>query len=103
MNRFFLGLLALAALALMISQVAVAGGGMHGGQNNQQANPEANNAGGVLIIETYTASSATGDNNEMQPLPGDPGVEVAPNNADATNEPVMVEEDMTVEQTESGE
>ena len=57
MNRYFLGLLALAALALMISQAAVAGGGMHSGQNNQQANPEANSAGGVMIIETYTTSS----------------------------------------------
>jgi len=108
MNRFFLGLLALGALALMVSQAAVAGGNMHHNQNHQQANPAADSTGGVMIIETYTASSApaSANNNEMQPLPEDPGVEVAPNNnsdANATENPVMVEEDMMVEQQTEGE
>jgi len=103
MNRFFLGLLALGALALMISQAAIAGGNTHHrGHNAQQSNGAANNSGGVMIVETYTASSApTSADNEMQPLPGDPGVEVAPDNASAN--PVMVEEDVMVEQQTEGE
>jgi len=108
MNRFFLGLLALGALALMISQAAIAGGNMHHrGHKAQQANATSDNSGGVMIIETYTASSAPmSADSEMQPLPGDPGVEVAPDNnsdANATGNPVMVEEDMVVEQQTEGE
>ena len=90
MSRFFLGCLALFALALMVGQ-AVADA------NNAANNPADNN--GVLIIETYTASSSVNPNNDMQPLPGNPGIEVAPDNASSNNQPVMVEEDMTVEQT----
>jgi len=90
MSRFLLGCLALFALALMVGQ-AVADA------NNAANNPADNN--GVLIIETYTASTESTPNSEMQPLPGNPGVEVAPDNASSNNQPVMVEEDMTVEQT----
>jgi len=91
MSRFLLGCLALFALALMVGQ-AVADA------NNQANNPAENN--GVLIIETYTAS-ANVHQNDMQPLPGNPGVEVAPDNAnsDMNAQPVMVEEDMTVQET----
>lgn len=98
MSRFFLGCLALCALALMVGH-AVAG------SNNAANNPADNN--GVLIIETYTASAQpiSGNNNDMQPLPNDPGVEVAPDNSsnDASAQPVMVEEDMMIQQTEQGE
>lgn len=90
MSRFLLGCLALFALALMVGQ-AVADA------TNAANNPADNN--GVLIIETYTATAENSPNNEMQPLPGNPGVEVAPDNASTENQPVMVEEDMTVEQT----
>ena len=89
MSRFLLGCLALFALALMVGQ-AVADA------TNAAENPADNN--GVLIIETYAASATTSPNDEMQPLPGNPGVEVAPDNS-SDNQPVMVEEDMTVEQT----
>ena len=91
MSRFLLGCLALGALAMMIGK-AVADA------NNAANNPADNN--GVLIIETYTASATTPDN--MQPLPGDPGVEVAPiPNDSSMAQPVMVEEEgsMTIEQT----
>lgn len=91
MSRFLLGCLALFALALMVGQ-AVAGA------SNEANNLADNN--GVLIIETYTASSDV-PNNEMQPLPGNPGVEVAPDNSSATmaGQPVMVEEDVSIEQS----
>lgn len=84
MSRFLLGCLALGALAMMIGQ-AVADA------NNAANNPADNN--GVLIIETYTASSSTTPDN-MQPLPGDPGVEVAPiPNDSSMAQPIMVEEE----------
>ena len=93
MSRFLLGCLALGALAMMISQ-AVADA------NNMVNNPADNN--GVLIIESYTASTTTTPDDNMQPLPGDPGVEVAPlpDNSSMV-QPVMVEEEgsMTIEQT----
>ena len=93
MGRFLLGCLALGALAMMISQ-AVADA------NNMVNNPAENN--GVLIIESYTTSTATTPDDNMQPLPGDPGVEVAPlpDNSSMV-QPVMVEEEgsMTIEQT----
>lgn len=98
MTRFFLGCLALCALALMVGQATAV--------SNNGANNAADN-GGVLIVETYTASAqpVSDSNSDMQPLPNNPGVEVAPDNssADATGEPVMVEEDMTIQQTEQGE
>lgn len=93
MNRFILGCLALCALALVIAPTA--------NQNKQQssnwqfADNSAASNGGVLIIETYSASSLpTPPNSEMQPLPGDQGVEVAPNNSDtfaSSSQPIMVE------------
>lgn len=91
MSRFLLGCLALFALALMVGQ-AIAGA------TNEGNNLADNN--GVLIIESYTAS-ANVPNDNMQPLPGDPGVEVAPNNSSdgASSEPVMVEEDVSIEQS----
>lgn len=96
MNRVFLGILALGAFALMINQ-AIAGGQGH---NNPSSN-SADNSSGVMIIESYSVSASPTDNN-MQPLPQDPGVEVAPLNNDSS-EPVAVEEDITVQQTSSGQ
>jgi len=99
MSRFFLGFLALSALALMIGH-ATAGGG-----SANDANQMANN-GAVMIVETYTASSSvpSNENNNFQPLPDDPGVEVAPApSITASAQPVMVEDDMLIEQTEDGE
>lgn len=102
-----MGLLAVAALALIVTK-AIAGAS---NANNNAANAVANaDNGGVMIIETYSASSVTtpgsadGDNdNDMQPLPGDPGVEVAPLNSSAA-QPIMVEEeDVMIQQTEDGE
>ena len=104
MNKLFMGLLAVAALALIVTK-AIAGAS---NANNNAANAAANaDNGGVMIIETYSASSVTtpgsadGDN-DMKPLPGDPGVEVAPLNSSAA-QPIMVEEDVMIQQTEDGE
>ena len=95
MSRFLLGCLALFALALMVGQ-AVAGA------SNEANNLADNN--GVLIIETYTASAVVpaGNNNKMQPLPDNPGVEVAPVDSSVA-QPVLVEEDMLIQETEAGE
>lgn len=99
-----MGLLAVAALALIVSQ-AIAGAS---NANNNAANATANaDNGGVMIIETYSASSVVTPrndegNNDMQPLPGDPGVEVAPLNSSVA-QPIMVEEDVMIQQTEDGE
>lgn len=107
MNRLFMGLLAVAALALIVSQATA------GANNAANAANEADNDG-VMIIETYTASSVTlpagnngsssgnGSAGDMQPLPGDPGVEVAPVNS-AAQQPAVVEEDVLVQETEDGE
>lgn len=99
MNRLFLGLLSVAAIALVVSQ-AIANG------TNSQANPaNAADNGGVVIIETYTSSSSVvtpAANNDMQPLPGDPGVEVAPLDSSAS-QPVVVEEGVLIQETEDGE
>ncbi len=111
MNKIFMGLLAVAAIALVVSQ-AIAGAS-NSGSNAANAANNADN-GGVMIIETYSASAVTvpGNNNsgnanannngDMQPLPGDPGVEVAPTNT-PDGQPVVVEEDMLIQQTEDGE
>ena len=104
MNKLFMGLLAVAALALIVSQ-AIAGAS---NANNNAANAVANaDNGGVMIIETYSASSVAtpgnaDGNNDMQPLPGDPGGEVAPLNSSVA-QPIMVEEDVMIQQTEDGE
>lgn len=100
MNKLFMGLLAVAALALIVSQAIARASNA----NNNAAN--AHN-GGVMIIETYSASSVAtpgnaDGNNDMQPLPGDPGVEVAPLNSSVA-QPIMVEEDVMIQQTEDGE
>ena len=110
MNKIFMGLLAVAALALIVSQ-AIAGA-----SNTSNAPANADN-GGVMIIETYSASAVTvpgnynsnsnanaaGNNSDMQPLPGDPGVEVAPVNSTAGQPVVVEEEDVLVQETEDGE
>ncbi|MBO5037875.1 MAG: hypothetical protein J6C85_00245 [Alphaproteobacteria bacterium] len=103
MNKFFMGCLSVAALALMIGQ-AIAESNSAGAVNAAQAAANAQDNGGVVIIETYSASAVTvpSNNNDMQPLPGDPGVDVAPLDSSAA-QPVMVEEDMLVEETEDGE
>lgn len=105
MNKLFMGLLAMAALTLIVTK-AIAGAS---NTNNNAANAAANaDNGGVMIIETYSASSVTtpenaDGNNDMQPLPGDPGVEVAPLDSSAA-QPIMVEEeDVMIQQTEDGE
>lgn len=107
MNKFFMGCLSVAALALMIGQ-AVAGGDnpVNNAANAamKQAAENANN-NGVLIIETYTASAVSvpaENNNNMQPLADNPGVEVAPVDSSMT-QPVLVEEDMLIQETEAGE
>lgn len=100
MFRFFLGCLSIAAIGLVISQ-AIAGG--NNLQNNNSAN-NPNDSGGVMIVETISASSTVQpQNNDMQPLPNNPGVEVAPieNNATSSVVPVMVEEGVMIEQTGS--
>lgn len=108
MNKFFMGCLSLAALALMVGQ-AIAGSDS---TVNNAANAAMRNAqndaenGGVVIMETYTASAvsvpAQNTDGDMQPLPGDPGVEVAPVDS-SVSQPVLVEEDMLVQETEDGE
>ena len=107
MKKFFMGCLSVAALALMIGQ-AIAGSenpvnnAANAAMKNAAQNAENN---GVLIMETYTASAVTvpaQNNNDMQPLPNNPGVEVAPVDSSVT-EPVIVEEDMLIQETEAGE
>lgn len=87
MNRFFMGCLSLAALALVITQ-AIAG------DNTPSAN--ANSDGdGVMVIETYSSTVMTNQDNQdedMQPLPEDPGVEVAPVDSSVA-QPMMIEEE----------
>lgn len=103
MNKFFMGCLSLAAIALMIGQAVAGSNGSNAANAAAQAAGDAND-GGVMVIETYSAStvSVPGNNNQMQPLPGAPGVEVAPVDSSSA-QPVMVEEDMLIEQTEDGE
>lgn len=92
MNRIFLSILSVGAFALLIAGHASAGN--TGNQNNPNQNPD-NDSSGVMIIESYTVS-ATPANGDMQPLPQDPGVEVAPIDND-TPETVAVEEDVTMQ------
>ncbi len=104
MNRLFMGLLAVAALALIVSK-AIAGAS---NTNNNAANAANADNGGVMIIETYSASSVAtpgnaNGNNDMQPLPGDPGVEVAPLDSSAAQPVLVEEEDVMIQQTEDGE
>ncbi len=109
MNKFFMGCLSLAALALMVGQAIAGGDNAVENSANAAIRNAANNAenDGVLIMETYTASAvsvpASNANNNMQPLPGDPGVEVAPVENSSAVQPVMVEENMLVQETEAGE
>jgi hypothetical protein len=100
MNKFFMGCLSVCALALMIGQ-AIAGGNTQT-QNAKNMMNDADN-GGVVIIETYSSSvvSSPSDSNDMQPLPQDPGVEVAPVDSSSEVEPVWVEEDVWIQQTGS--
>ena len=91
MLKFFLGCLSLVAIGLMINQ-AVAGG----------QNPASGN--GIMVIETMSSSSlVTPQESDMEPLPGNPGVEVAPIEGSSAVEPVVVEEDMMILESESGE
>jgi len=92
MSRFLLGCLALCALALMIGQAVAEA-------NNHNSSANSADSDGVLIIETYTASATTPDG-DMQPLPDNPGVEVAPDNfVSSSAQPVMMEEDVSIEQS----
>lgn len=107
MNKFFMGCLSVAALALMIGQAVAGGENSVSNAANAAMKQAAQNAdnNGVLIMETYTASTVTvpADNNNMQPLPDDPGVEVAPLDNSTVNQPVLVEDDMLIQETEAGE
>jgi hypothetical protein len=94
MNRIFLSILSVGAFALLIAGHASAGGANN--PNSTTQNPT-DNSSGVMIIESYTVS-ATPANSDMQPLPEDPGVEVAPLNDDSP-EPIAVEEDITMQET----
>lgn len=93
MNRIFLSILSVGAFALLIAGHATAGGSAN--QNNPTQNP-ADNSSGVMIIESYTVSTSPA-NSDMQPLPEDPGVEVAPINNDSP-EAVAIEEDVMMQQ-----
>ena len=55
MNKIFMGLLAVASLALIVSQ-AIAGASNTNNAVNAPANAD---NGGVMIIETYSASAVT--------------------------------------------
>lgn len=105
MNKFFMGCLSLAALALMIGQAIAGGDSATNAAVMKNAQNDAQN-GGVVIMETYTASAvsvpAQNVGEDMQPLPDNPGVEVAPLDSSAT-QPVLVEEDMVIQETEDGE
>ena len=83
-----------------------AGRAQHNAANAAMKNAALNaENNGVLIMETYTASAVTvpaQNNNDMQPLPNNPGVEVAPVDS-SVSEPVIVEEDMLIQETEAGE
>ena len=99
MSRFFLGFLALSALALMIGQATA-------GNNAFNSASQSADGGAVMIIETYTASAnvpSSDDNNNFQPLPGDPGVEVAPAVTASSQQPAVIEEDTFLEQSDDGE
>lgn len=95
MNKLFMGLLALSALALIVSQ-AIAGA------NNTSGATEANatgDNGGVVIIETYTASAVTvpAGNNAPQATNSDN----AASEDSSSVQPVVVEEGMLIQQTEA--
>lgn len=99
MNRFFLGFLAVAALALMFEQ-AIAGNAT---VSQQFADNLAASDGSIFIIETYsTAAAPAAADSSMQPLPNNPGVEVAPDSSETGSaQPVEVEQDeMLVEEAE---
>ena len=87
MNKFFMGCLSVCALALMFGQ-AVAGGNLNSQKAKNMMNDD--NNGGVVIIETYSSSvvSNPSDGSDMQSLPQDPGVEVAPVDSSSMVEPV---------------
>jgi hypothetical protein len=93
MNRIFLSILSVGAFALLIAGHASAGN--TGNQNNPNQNSD--DSSGVMIIESYTVSASPA-NGDMQPLPEDPGVEVAPIDSDSP-EAVAIEEDVTMQQS----
>lgn len=93
MNKFFMGCLSFCALALMFGQ-AIAGA--------DTKNQNSLNNDGVVVIETYSSSVVSTPNsadNNMQPLPGDPGVEVAPVDSSSV-QPVVVEEGVIMQEVE---
>lgn len=94
MNRIFLSILSVGAFALLIAGHASAGGTNN--PNSSTPNPT-DNSSGVMIIESYTVSATPADSN-MQPLPQDPGVKVAPIDSDSP-EAVAIEEDVTMQQS----
>ena len=91
MNKFFMGCLSLGALALFISQ-AIAG---DGNPSVNIANDVMNDSGGAVVIESYSSSvmmEPDDQDNDMEPLPDNPGVEVAPVDSSVA-QPVLIEED----------
>jgi len=106
MNKFFMGCLSVAALALMIGQAVAGGENSVSNAANAAMQQAADNAenNGVLIMETYTASAVTvpSGNNDMQPLPDNPGVEVAPIDSSAS-QPVLVEESAEIREIEAAD
>jgi hypothetical protein len=93
MNRIFLSILSVGAFALLIAGHASAGGANNSNSNTQNST---DNSSGVMIIESYTISSSPADG-DMQPIPEDPGVEVAPIDSDSP-EAIAIEEDVTMQQ-----
>jgi len=111
MNRVLLSLLAVAAIAMMVNQAVAENSNAGNVANAAMSNAANNNNGGAVVFEGFSATSVTVPATEnapvtdgdMQPLPGDPGVEVAPIDSSVASQPVVVEEDMLIEQTEDGE
>ncbi len=81
MFKFFLGCLSVVAIALFVNK-AIA------------ENDESGYISGVVISETITPSSP-GDT-DMQPLPEDEGVMVAPTQSSSSMVPVLEEDDTVV-------
>ena len=93
MDRFFLGLLSVLAIALFISN-AIAEGDYVGNSNDN-----------IGVVESITFSSSVEpavNTSEMMSIPEDPGVEVAPMENSNTSYFEM-EEDVYIEETQDGQ
>ena len=93
MDRFFLGLLSVLAIALFISNAIAEGDNMSNTNNNME------------VVETVTFSSSVEPNvntSGMMPVAEDPGVEVAPMENSNTSYFEM-EEDVYIEENQDGQ